>query len=257
MSSYQRIYANNAKTTLASPVSSSDTSIIVADASRFPVPAANQFFTVTFDTGSTIEIIDVYGISGNVFVNCVRAREGTAAQSFLTGTRVENRVTAQTLGSFARLIDRVADISSVDQLSTVATSSSNSYLCASTDDDGSPILAVKNGSFWRFPTHPTTFLSGSVISNGTQNTMPLTNASSTLPLVTAGTYLIQFKTGNNAGLARIITATNSTTVSWVAPLPYSVATSDQYEVYISTANSLSTLRSSSDDGLIFSILFGD
>jgi hypothetical protein len=257
MTTYQRIYSNNAKTTLASAVNASDTSIIVADASKFTVPGVNQFFSVTLDTGSAVEIIDVYGISGNVFLNCVRGREGTSAQNFLSGTRVENRVTAGTLSDFARLVDRLANISSVDQLATVGNSPSNSYLCASQDDGGTPIVAVANGTKWRFLNHPRVALTGSVASSGTVNTMPLASASSTIPMTTAGSHIIQFTTGNNSGLCRIIQSVNTTTVSWSTALPYAVATSDQYEVYESTAFTVGVLKSNSDDALLFPILLGD
>lgn len=256
MTTPQRVYANSFKTTLASPVAPGDSSIIVTDASRAPVLAANQFFSVTLDTGSTFEIIDVYGVSGNVLTGCLRAREGTAAQNFLTGTRVENRATAGTFSDFARLVDRVADIASVDLLDTVANSPSNSYLCASTDDGGTPILAVKSGSHWRFGTHPRVALNGSVESAGTTTSMPLTAASTQIPVTTAGSHIIQFITGSNAGLARIIQSASTSALNWSGALPYAVATSDQYEIYESTAFTTNALKAGSDDALIFSILFG-
>lgn len=257
MTTYTRIYANNARTTLASPVMASDTSIIVANGSVFPTPTGNEFFSVTLDTGSAVEIIEVYGVSGNVLTGCIRGREGTTAQSFLTGTRVENRVTAATLSSFARLIDRVADISSVNALDTVANSASNSYLCASTDDGGVPILAVKQGLKWRFANHPVVTTSGSSASAGTTTSMPLAGADGLIPITTVGSHIIQFTTGANAGLARIISSTNSTTVSWTTALPTGVSTADQYEIYESTAYSVKALKSTGDDALIFSILFGE
>ena len=254
---YKRIYSNNAKTTLASPITASDSSIIVADASKFTVPGANEYFTVTLDSGSAVEIVEVYGISGNVLTGCVRGVEGTTAQAFLTGTRVENRVTAGALSSFARLVDRVANITSVNDLVKPSLSTSNSYLCASPDDAGSPIVAVAHGNTWRFVNHPTVAVSGTMASTGTTTTMPLTNASSQVPVTTAGSYIIQFITGSNSGYARIINASNSTTLSWTTPLPNTVAVSDQYEIYQSSASSINALKAGGDDALIFSILFGE
>lgn len=105
MTTYTRIFSNNAKTTLTSPITSTDSSLIVSDASKFPVPGNNQYFLATLDTGLTNEIVEVHGVTGNTFTGCVRGAESTIAQSFLTGTRIENRVTAGTLSSFARISD--------------------------------------------------------------------------------------------------------------------------------------------------------
>ena len=88
MTVQQRIYANNAKTTIASPVGPSDTSIIVADTSKMPTIGTNQYFMMTIDSGTSIEVIEVHNISGNVLTNCVRGCEGTTAQSFLIGVRI-------------------------------------------------------------------------------------------------------------------------------------------------------------------------
>ena len=257
MTTYTRLYANNAKTTLASPISYSDTSIIVTDASLFPVPGTNQYFMATIDAGAALEILEVHGITGNVLTGCVRGQEGTTAQSFLTGTRIENRVTAGSLSAMARLIDRVADIASVDLLATPANSAGNSYLCASGDDTGTPILAVKKGVLWRFVSHPTINLSTTALAVGTTTTIPLTNASNFAPVTTPGSHIIQFTSGNNAGLARTIQSASTTTLVWAGSLPYAVAVSDAYQIYESSAYSINSVKSVGDDALIFSILFGD
>lgn len=254
---YTRLYANNAKTTLASPIGASDTSIILTDASSFPVPGTNQEFTITIDSGSGIEIVLVRGVSGNVLTSCIRGQEGTTPQSFITGTRVENRVTAGTLGAFARLVDRVANISSVDLLDTPTNSAGNTYLCASTDDGGTPILVVKNGSLWRFLNHPTKILDSASTGIGTTTTMPLAGASNLANVTSVGSHIIQFTGGLNAGLSRIIQSTNMTTVAWTAALPYAVASGDSFHIYESSAFTLNYIKTSADDALIFSILFGD
>ena len=257
MTTYQRIYANNAKTTVASTVGSTDTSIIVVDASKFPTPSANQFFDVTLDNGTTIEVVEVHGVSGNVLTGCVRGQEGTVASNFLVGTRAENRVTAGTLSSFARLVDRVANIASVDLLATTTLSTSNSYLCASTDDSGAPIVAIANGSFWRFVNHPTKPLTGTSAGTGSYVSMPLTGAVSTIPITTSGSHIIQFTTGLNAGLCRIVSNTDASNVYWSTVLPNNVLTGDTYEIYQSSAYSLGALNTASNTPLIYSILFGE
>ena len=253
MTDPKRLFSNSARTTLATAVTYSDTSITVVDASRLAIPSANQFITVTIDSGSSFEIVDVYGITGNVLSGCLRGREGTTAQSFLIGTRVENRTTAYTLASFARLTDRVADIASVDNLSLVNSSSSNSYLCASGDGSGTPILAVKNGSFWRFANHPTLLVDAIVSATGTTTSMSVASGkpSTTVP----GSHIISFLSGANSGYSRIIQTTSLGAITWSTPLPSVVSSGDRYQIYESSAFTLGTLGNSSDDALIFSIIF--
>jgi hypothetical protein len=254
MTDPKRLYSNSARTTLASPVAPSDTSIVVTDAGRFAIPSTNQFITVTIDGGTSFEIINVYGISGNVLTNCVRGCEGTVAQNFLTGTRVENRATAATFSSFARLTDRVADVSSVDALDLVANSSSNSYLCASTDDSGTPILAVKNGPAWRFANHPTVIADSTVSVAGTTTSMALPTAKPTS--TTSGAHIISFLTGSNAGYSRVIQTVGSGNITWGTALPRAVAIGDRFQIYESSSFSFGSLASAGDDALIFAILFG-
>lgn len=254
MTDPKRLYSNSARTTLASAVGSADTSILVTDASRFAVPAANQFITVTIDSGTSFEIINVFGISGNVLSGCVRGQEGTTAQNFVTGTRIENRATASTFSSFARLSDRVADLASVDNLDLVSSSSSNSYLCASTDDGGTPILAVKNGGSWRFANHPTLLVdsTASLVGTTTSMSVPNNKPTSTVP----GAHVITFLSGTNAGYSRIIQTASAGSITWSTPLLHAVAIGDHFQIYESSAFTLGTLNSTSDDPLIFSILFG-
>lgn len=253
----QRLYANQAKTTLASAVAPTDTTILVANASLFPVPGVGQYFLVTIDSGSASEIIQVNGVSGNSFINCVRGRENTTAQSFQASTKIENRVTRDTLASFARLTDRLATIANVDSITSPATSDANSYLTVSTDDGGSPIVAVSNnGVTWRFLNYSTVITAGTLASAGTTTTATVVNASAAIPLPFSGKYIIQFTTGLNTGNARAITSVAGTTINWSTALPNVPAIGDGYEVYQSTNSSLNNLNSASDDALIFSIILG-
>lgn len=254
---YKRIYANSAKTLAASPVSAGDNFIQVSDASRFPTPGPGEFFSITLDNGTSFEICNVFGKSGNVLTNVERGVEDTTPQNFLVGTRVENRVTADTLGSYARLVDRVADITSVDALDTVANSPANSYLCASTDDSGCPIVSVANGLLWRFINHPTVIIQGAAEGTGTPTQMPLTGANLRVPVVQSGSHIIQFTSGANAGSCRIIQSATDSLLTWTTPLANTVTSADQYQVYESSSFSLNTVKITGDDALIFSILFGD
>jgi hypothetical protein len=253
----QCLYANNAKTTLASAVAPTDTTILVANGSIFPVPGVGQYFLATIDSGVSIEIIKVGGVSGNSFINCVRGWENTTPQSFQPTTKIENRATAGTLASFARLVDRLANIASVDALASPALSDANSYLTVSTDDGGSPIVAVSNNNVtWRFLNYATVLTSGTLSAIGTSTSVSLPNASTILVHPFSGTFIIQFMTGNNTGLARAVTVVSGNTVSWATALPNTPAVGDGYQVYQSTNSTLNTLNSASNNALIYSIILG-
>lgn len=86
---------NNAYSTLASSITASNTGIVVAtnEGSRFPTLGATDYFYATLEsTGGTTEIVKVTARSGDT-MTIVRAQEGTSAQSFLAGSRIELRVT--------------------------------------------------------------------------------------------------------------------------------------------------------------------
>lgn len=86
---------NNAFSTLASSITASNTGIVVAagEGSRFPTLTSGDYFYATLEsTGGTTEIVKVTARSGDT-MTIVRAQEGTSAQSFLTGSRIELRVT--------------------------------------------------------------------------------------------------------------------------------------------------------------------
>jgi hypothetical protein len=257
MTKSTRLYANNAKTTLASSVQPGDTTIQVANASTFPQPAAGQFFLATIDTGSTQEVIFVGGVSGNSFINCIRGFEGVAG-TYQAGTRIENRATATTYESFARLQDRVAPIASLDALSSPAGSDANSYVTETTDDGGNPILAYTNvtSGVWSFTNYPTSITSGTLAGVGTTISVSITNASTILPLPFAGKYIIQFLTGQNKGLVRAITSITGNTVNWSTALPFAPAASDSYQVYQSEVSNLNALNIAANNGLIYAILLG-
>jgi len=96
-------FSNNATTTLASAIGAGDTSITVADASKFPILTAGDYTYVTIDTDTdtpTREIVRVVSIAGNV-LSVVRGQDGTTAASFGAGTKVELRLTAALLNDVA------------------------------------------------------------------------------------------------------------------------------------------------------------
>lgn len=140
--------ANNVSTTIRDAISNSATEIIVAlgTGARFPVLAAGDYFYSTLqDTAGNLEIVRVSARSGDE-LTVTRAQEGTTARSFPTGSRIELRVTAQSV---------------LDALSTSINYQGASAANPATRTDGTPIVVgdfyfntvdnqirVYNGSVW-------------------------------------------------------------------------------------------------------------
>jgi len=100
------LFANNAATTLAGNISDSALSLTVATGtgSLFPSPSAGQQFNVTIvrASDSAFEIVKVTARSGDTFT-IVRAQESTSAKAFVTGDKIELRVTNAGLANFPQL----------------------------------------------------------------------------------------------------------------------------------------------------------
>lgn len=88
---------NNASSLLASNISSTDTSLTITSGTGglFPALATGDYFYATLvNTTSNIEIVKVTARADDTFT-ILRAQEGTIAQVFSAGSRVELRVTVQ------------------------------------------------------------------------------------------------------------------------------------------------------------------
>lgn len=93
-----QLFANNAKTTLAAPVNSSQTSITVSTGTGtlFPSPAIGQAFKLTLVSSSSATVNEIClctARSGDV-LTVIRAQEGTTALPFLVGDIAGNFDTA-------------------------------------------------------------------------------------------------------------------------------------------------------------------
>lgn len=100
------VFANNATTTLASPITNLATSVSVVPGtgSRFPVLSAGQIFIATLTdaaTGLVNEIVQVTATTGDTFT-IVRAQEGTTAVSWLAGDFFQHFWTAGQAGVMAQ-----------------------------------------------------------------------------------------------------------------------------------------------------------
>lgn len=225
------LYSNNARTTLASPLSSGALSLTVNSAAGFPtITLATQSFRVTLDDGVNLEILKVTSVSGNTFT-IVRAQEGTTAQSFAATTKVECRLTAQSISDFARLEDRLQDFVSIENLPDPSTVNPNSALCASTDANGNPIVATNNGTKWSFVNYPDRVKIGTAGAGATTTSVNYANASLILLDTASRSYVVQFTSGVNIGLCRFITTVASGSFSWATAVAGAPGAGDTYEIY--------------------------
>ena len=96
------LFANDAASTLAAPISNSATALTVQSGtgSEFPNPSAGQQFTATLNdaaTGLLTEIVYCTARTGDTFTTIARAQEGTTALSWLAGDLIANLCTAGTM----------------------------------------------------------------------------------------------------------------------------------------------------------------
>lgn len=101
------LWASNAKTTLASDITNSATTLTVqtGKGALFPATTAPNYCYVTLDDGTNIEIVKVTGISTDTFT-IVRGQGGTTGHAFAaaTPTKVELRLTHLSLQSIRDII---------------------------------------------------------------------------------------------------------------------------------------------------------
>jgi len=88
-------YANDAKTTLSSNVTTAGTSLSVASAASFPTISAGDemYLTLADALNSTTEIVKCTAVSGTTFT-VTRGHESTTAAAWPTGTNVQLRITS-------------------------------------------------------------------------------------------------------------------------------------------------------------------
>lgn len=116
------VFSNNATSTLAVAINTSVTVVTVGagDAAKFPVPSGGTWFPVTLiDSGGNMEIMKCTGRSG-ANLTVVRAQEGTTAQSFAVGSRVDLRMTAAALTEIVTTLLAKLDASAYTALDVLA-----------------------------------------------------------------------------------------------------------------------------------------
>ena len=116
------LFKNNAASTLTYKMTNAQEVLYVADASVFPVIAdgSGDVFKLTLVGEDTLEIVEAYAAynpEGRQGFRIRRAQEGTTAQVWPAGTRVEMRITAGALQSFFSTIATTEELG-VSKLST-------------------------------------------------------------------------------------------------------------------------------------------
>ena len=95
------LFSNNASSTLASAINSSQTSVTVATGTGTLFPAisgSDSFYATIVNSSNLLEIVRVTGRSGDT-LTVVRGQEGTTARDYAAGDKIELRVTAAGLNS--------------------------------------------------------------------------------------------------------------------------------------------------------------
>jgi len=256
----KQLFANNAKTTLASPLGIAGTALVVTDGSKFPTPGSYEYFLCTLELGSSIEVVMITSRIGNTLTiggflesgETVpgRGQELTTAQGFAAGARVECRITKNTLG---RNSTAMSVVSSVDQIFAPKDSYNDGYVATSLDPFGNPVITIFKDQFtWRFLNFTNQI--STTATAGT--TTSVTAASIAIPGITSGKFLIQFTSGTETGKIRVVTACASNIVSWTTPLTNAPVASDTFEILKSNASILFDVLAISDDAVIMPLLLG-
>lgn len=155
------------------------------------------------------------------------------------------------------MLGTIREIVSVDQLITPAAAGYDSAVTSSLDDAGHGIFAVKaSTSLWSFVTHQKiTVQSGVVLSGATTTGITATQIASLLSTFATGKFIIQFTSGANLGMCRLVTSQSTNTVGWGTALTAATA-GDTFDIYQSNSSSLASLDSIADDSFVYAILFG-
>lgn len=92
-----QVFKNNSKSTLSVALLAADATLTVQslDATKFPAPTAGDFFDLTLQDATNIEIVRITARTGGVMTIGSRAREGTSTPAtFAIGTVASLRLTA-------------------------------------------------------------------------------------------------------------------------------------------------------------------
>lgn len=101
-----QLFANNASGTNSVTLEVGHTALVLqtGEGNLFPTPTGSDFFYATVeDVSGNLEIVKCTGKSDTDILTVVRGQESTTEREFVTGSRVELRVTAATFNNFLQL----------------------------------------------------------------------------------------------------------------------------------------------------------
>lgn len=118
-----RLFTNNAVGSLAAAITDTDTSLELqgGEGANFPNPTAPDYFMLTLENGSWMEIVKVTARATDV-LTIERAQEGSTAEPFYQFDLVELRVTAGAMNEAGTLV-RIAEVVTTGSQSTISFSS--------------------------------------------------------------------------------------------------------------------------------------
>ena len=152
-----RLFANNARSTLAGSLTNSATSFAVAtgEGARFPSPSSPDYFYCTLDDGTNVEIVKCTARSTDT-LTVTRGQDGTSGTAFASGTIVALRWTKDS----ARQLHQkdMADQEWLGQTSdAAATPATGSALVTLRNYSGRALLYTKPADSWPVPYQPALF----------------------------------------------------------------------------------------------------
>lgn len=225
----RQLFANNVSTTLSSALATNSTTLIVTSAAGFPIPAANQYFLVTVQSGASIEVIQITGVNGATFTISARGQEGTVAQSFPSGSLCEMRITA---GTLANLEAENTQLSALAALVAPVATTVDSYAVQDTlDPSGNPLLLLAAADYAWTPVNYALLGSDSLATMSSTTSFTTTVGGNLLKPVSGTIYLAQPTTGAYAGQVKVVTAMSGTSITVSPPFASVLGGNVNLQVY--------------------------
>lgn len=222
-------FANLAQSTLTAPISASQTTITVANASTFPLLGVFRIVVQSFDsvTGIAIsapEIMKVTGVAGNSFT-VQRAAESSAiypARAFSAGAQVTHILTAAVMQALSTggsgTVTSVSVVPANGFAGSVTSSTTTPAITLSTSvtgilkGDGTAISAASAGTDYSNLAFKTIAVSGQsdVVADSAADTLTLAAGSNVTITTNAGTDTITIAASGSGGVAIGDTITSGT-----------------------------------------------